>query len=106
MDTNRIQVLVADDHAPFRNGLRALLRSAADMQLIGEATTGDEAIALAAQLQPDVVLMDLHMPGVNGIDATRRILQSSPHISILVITMFDDDDSVFAALQAGARGTC
>lgn len=102
MDT--IRVLIADDHAPFRDGLRALLRSESDMEMIGEAATGEEAIIQAAMLQPDVILMDLHMPGVNGIAATQTILTTSPHISILVLTMFEDDDSVFASLQAGARG--
>lgn len=101
---DRIRVLVADDHAPFRDGLRALLRSEADIEMIGEAATGREAITQAADLQPDVILMDLHMPEGNGIEATRTILATSPHISILVLTMFEDDDSVFAALQAGARG--
>ena len=104
MDTNRIQVLIAEDYAPFRNGLRALLYSTPDMHLVGEATDGDDVIALAEQLQPDVIVMDLQLPGVNGIEATRRILHTSPHISILVLTMYDDDDSVFAALQAGALG--
>lgn len=99
-----IRVLVADDHMPFRDGLRALLRSEADIEMIGEAATGREAITQAADLQPDVILMDLHMPEGNGIEATRTILTTSPHISILVLTMFEDDDSVFAALQAGARG--
>lgn len=101
MDATR--VLIADDHPVFRFGLRALLNGAPEMEVVGEATTGDEAIALAASLEPDVILMDLNMPAVNGIEATRRILQRSPHIAILVITMFDDD-SVFAAMQAGARG--
>ena len=101
---DRIRVLVADDHAPFRNGLRALLRSEADIEMIGEAATGREAITQAVDLQPDVILMDLHMPEGNGIEATRTILATIPHISILVLTMFEDDDSVFAALQAGARG--
>jgi DNA-binding NarL/FixJ family response regulator len=101
VDTTR--VLIADDHPVFRFGLRALLNAAAEMEVVGEATTGDEAIALAASLEPDVILMDLNMPAVNGLEATRRILQRSPHIAILVITMFDDD-SVFAAMQAGARG--
>jgi len=101
---DRIRVLVADDHMPFRDGLRALLRSEADIEMIGEAATGREAITQAADLQPDVILMDLHMPEGNGIEATRTILTTSPHISILVLTMFEDDDSVFAALQAGARG--
>ena len=99
-----IRILVADDHAPFRDGLRALLETVPDAEVVGEATTGDEAIALAASLQPDVILMDVKMPGLNGIEATRHILSTSPHISILVVTMFEDDDSVFAALRAGARG--
>lgn len=99
-----IRVLIADDHAPFREGLRALLRSEADIESVCEAATGREAIERVADLQPDVVLMDLHMPDGNGIEATHAILASSPHVSILVLTMFEDDDSVFAALQAGARG--
>ncbi len=72
--------------------------------MVGEAGTGDEAIALATHLQPDVVLMDLHMPGRNGIEATRRLVGTHPHIGILVLTMYEDDDSVFAAMRAGARG--
>src|SRR5574341_1121012 len=102
MDT--IRVLVADDHSPLREGLRALLQSVPDLEVVGEAATGEEAIALAASQQPDVILMDIKMPGINGIEATRRILHTSPHISILMLTMFEDDDSVFAALRAGARG--
>lgn len=99
-----IRVLIADDHPHFREGLKALLRSASDLEVVGEAGDGEEAIRLASRLQPDVILMDLYMPGTGGIEATRRILHTSPHISILVISMFEDDDSVFAALQAGARG--
>ena len=99
-----IGILIADDNVAFREGLRALLQSAPDMEVVGEAATGDEAISLAATLQPDVILMDVKMPGLNGIEATRRILHTSPHISILVVTMFEDDDLVFAALRAGARG--
>lgn len=98
------RVLIADDSVPFREGLSALLLSASDLQVVGEAADGDEAITLAAELQPDVILMDLDMPGTGGIEATRRVLNTSPHISVLVISMFEDDDLVFAALQAGARG--
>lgn len=99
-----IRILITDDHAPFRTGLRALLRSSPDLEVVGEAGTGEQAIAQAEALQPDVILMDLNMPDMNGIEATRAIVSTSPHISVLVITMFEDDDSVFAALQAGARG--
>jgi DNA-binding NarL/FixJ family response regulator len=99
-----IRVLIADDHPHFRDGLRALLLSAPDLEVVGEAGDGEQAIALAAEHQPDVILMDLNMPGVSGIEATRRILLTSPHIAILVISMFEDDDSVFTALQSGARG--
>ena len=97
-------ILIADDHADFRDGLRALLESVADLELVGEAAMGEEAVTLAARLQPDVILMDINMPGLNGIEATRRILHTSPHISVLMLTMFEDDDSVFAAVRAGARG--
>ena len=99
-----IRVLIADDHPLFRDGLRVLLDSVADTAVVGEARDGDEAIALAAALQPDVILMDLKMPGPNGIEATRRILATHPAIGIVVVTMFEDDDSVFAAMRAGARG--
>jgi DNA-binding NarL/FixJ family response regulator len=99
-----IRVLIADDHPHFRKGLRALLSSATDLEVVAEAGDGERAISLATELQPDVIIMDLHMPGVGGIEATRRILRSSPHISVLVLSMFEDDDSIFAALQAGARG--
>jgi DNA-binding NarL/FixJ family response regulator len=81
-----------------------LLESVPDMQVIGETTTGDEVLAQATTLQPDVILMDIKMPGINGIEATRRILQTSPHIRVLILTMFEDDESVFAAIRAGARG--
>ncbi len=98
-----IRILIADDHPVFRFGLRALLQAEAGMEVIGEATTGEEAIERAAALAPDIILMDINMPGINGIEATRRILAQHPHIGILVITMFDDD-SLFAAVRAGARG--
>ncbi len=100
----KIRVLVADDHTMFRDGLRALIASAPDAELVGEAATGEEAIVRAASLQPDLIVMDLQMPILNGIEATRQIVRTSPHIKILVVTMFDDDHSVFAAMQAGARG--
>ena len=99
-----IRILIADDHPLFRDGLRALLESIPDMQVIGEAATGEDVLAQAHALQPDVILMDIKMPGVNGIEATRRILQTSPHMRILMLTMFEDDGSVFAAVRAGARG--
>ncbi|MFI5913320.1 response regulator [Dactylosporangium sp. NPDC051541] len=101
---SQISVLVADDHAPFRAGLRALLSTVDDVVLAGEAADGATAVAEAARRQPDVVLMDLNMPGVDGVEATRRIVSASPHIGVVVLTMLDDDDSVFAALRAGARG--
>ncbi len=99
-----IRILIADDHPLFRDGLRALLESVPDMQVIGEAMTGNEVVVQATSLQPDVILMDIKMPVLNGIEATRRILQTSPHIHILILTMFEDDESVFAAVRAGARG--
>ena len=104
MDQDNIRVLIADDHTLFRDGLRALLASAPDTELLGEAATGQEAISLAASLQPDLIIMDLQMPVINGVEATRQIVETSPHINILVVTMFDDDHSVFAAMRAGARG--
>jgi DNA-binding NarL/FixJ family response regulator len=100
----RIRLLIADDHAFYRQGVRAMLVDVPELEVIGEAATGEEVVTQAAALQPEVILMDLKMPGMNGIEATRRILATSPHIQILVITMFEDDDSVFAAMRAGARG--
>jgi DNA-binding NarL/FixJ family response regulator len=102
MDTLRI--LVAEYHPLFRKGVISLLSSVPEFEVVGEAKTGEEAVARATQLQPDVVLMDLQMPEVNGIEATRRILQESPSVRILVVTLFEDEDSVFMALRAGARG--
>ena len=99
-----LRVLVVDDNAQFRSGLRALAASAPDVELVGEAASGQEAVTLAERLQPDVVLMDISMPGLNGLEATRRIVRVSPHIGVLMLTMLEDDDSVFQAMQAGARG--
>ncbi len=99
-----LRVLVADDHPMFRDGLRALLASAPDAELVGEAITGEEAISLATELQPDVILMDVQMPGVGGIEATRQVVQDNPHVRVLVVTMFEDDATVFRAMRAGARG--
>ncbi len=99
-----IRLLIADDSQPFRVGLRALIKATPDMTLIGEATDGRQAIALAERLQPDIILMDLMMPSINGIEATRAIVHTSPHIGILVLTMVENDESLFAAMQAGARG--
>jgi DNA-binding NarL/FixJ family response regulator len=104
VSVGQIRVLIADDHPFFRDGLRVLLEATPDTELVGEATDGEEAMALAATLQPDVILMDLRMPGMGGIEATRKILSESPHIGIVVVTMVEDDDSVFAAMRAGARG--
>jgi DNA-binding NarL/FixJ family response regulator len=101
---DRIRVLIADDHPLFREGLHGLLDSLADTEVVGEATTGAEAIHEAKTLQPDVILMDIKMPGINGLEATRQIVAASPHISILMVTMLEDDESVFAAMRAGARG--
>ena len=99
-----LRILVAEDHPLFRKGMISLLSSVAEFEVVGEATTGEEAVACAAELQPDVVLMDLQMPNVNGIEATRRIVSESPSIRILVVTLLEDDESVFMALRAGARG--
>lgn len=99
-----IRVLIADDHTLFRDGLRALLASIQDVEVVGEASSGKEAVRLAVEHQPDVILMDIQMPDPNGVEATRQILRASPHIGIIALTMFQDDDTVFAMMHAGARG--
>ena len=98
------RILIADDHALFRYGLRAMLSSVPEFEVVGEAATGEEAAARTAELRPDVVLMDIQMPVVNGIEATRRIVEGNPGVGVIVLTMFEDDDRVFAAMRAGARG--
>jgi DNA-binding NarL/FixJ family response regulator len=99
-----LTVIIADDHQFFRDGVRALLDAQPDMECVGEAATGEEVIRLSAELRPDVVLMDVQMPGMSGVEATRLIVSSSPQIRVLVVTMFEDDHLVFAAMRAGARG--
>jgi DNA-binding NarL/FixJ family response regulator len=99
-----IRVLIADDHTLFRDGLVALLNSVDDIIVVGTAEDGQKAVEQAAASQPDVILMDILMPELNGIEATRTIIQDSPHIGVIMLTMFEDDDSVFSAMRAGARG--
>ncbi len=100
----RIRVLLADDHELFTTGLQALLATEPDIELVGVATNGTAAVSAAAATNPDVVIMDLQMPGLDGIEATRRILAAQPTIAVLVLTMFEDNDTVLAAMHAGARG--
>jgi DNA-binding NarL/FixJ family response regulator len=99
-----VRVLIADDHPLFREGMRGRLDRVGDITVVGEAASGDEAVELARELDPHVILMDIKMPGLNGIEATREIRQASPGVGVLVLTMFEDDDSVFAAMRAGAKG--
>lgn len=98
------RVLLADDHEAFRSGLAALLRTVDGIAVIGEASSGEDAVRLALETQPDVVVMDLNMADLDGIEATRRIVATSPHIAVLVLSMYEDDDQVFGSLKAGARG--
>lgn len=101
---DQLRILIADDHPLFRDGMHMLLDTLPDMEVVGEATTGEETVSMATVLQPHVILMDIKMPGISGIEATRRILQTNPQIHILVVTMFEDDASVFTAMRVGARG--
>jgi DNA-binding NarL/FixJ family response regulator len=104
MTDDVIRVLIADDHTLFRRGVRSLLSTVPEVEVVGEASDGDTAITLTAELAPDLVLMDLQMPGGGGLAAIRAITERSPTANVLVVTMFEDDDSVFAAIRAGARG--
>jgi len=99
-----IRVLIADDHALFREGVLAILKSVPDVEIIGEAGTGQEALTLASNLKPDIILMDIQMPDLNGVEATQRILKVQPDVGIIIVTMLEDDDSLFSAMRAGARG--
>jgi DNA-binding NarL/FixJ family response regulator len=103
-ETSKIRVLIADDHPLFRDGMHGLLDSVEETEVVGEAASGEEAVALAREVRPDVILMDLNMPGMNGIAATREVLSGDPNVGVLVVTMLEDDDSVFAAMRAGASG--
>ncbi len=99
-----VRVLVVDDHQLFREGVRALLDSLDGIEVVGEAASGSEALALAERALPDVVLMDVQMPDMTGLEATRRLLAAHPSVGVVIVTMFDDDETVFAAMRAGARG--
>jgi DNA-binding NarL/FixJ family response regulator len=99
-----VRVVVVDDHPLFRQGIGSLIRDSAETDLVGEGASGEDAIELCARRQPHVVVMDIHMPGLGGVEATRRIAQDHPDTAILMLTMMDEDDSVFAAMRAGARG--
>jgi DNA-binding NarL/FixJ family response regulator len=99
-----LRVVVADDHPLVREGMRAVLSTDPSVTLVGEAADGDRAVAVAVEQAPDVVVMDLQMPGLSGVEATRALADRAPEVAVLVVTMHEDDDSVFAAMRAGARG--
>ena len=99
-----LRVLVVDDHPLYRDGLVTAIAAMPDVEVVGDAGDGAAAVGMARELEPDVVVMDLHMPELNGIDATRRIVADRPDTAVLVLTMLESDDSVFAAMRAGARG--
>jgi DNA-binding NarL/FixJ family response regulator len=99
-----IRVVLVDDHPVFRHGLRALLGAVDDVEVVAEGADGADAVRLVEECRPEVVVMDLNMPGMTGVEATRRIVAAVPGTGVLVLTMFEDDESVFAAMRAGARG--
>lgn len=101
---SRIRLLLVDDQALFREGLRTLLELREDLEVVGEATNGEEALFMAARLRPQVVLMDLRMPVLDGVEATRRLRESHPECKVIALTTFDDDETVFDGLRAGAVG--
>jgi DNA-binding NarL/FixJ family response regulator len=99
-----IRALIVDDQMAFREGLRALLETSEDIEVVDDAASGEQALVMAPRLRPDVILLDLAMPGMGGVAATERLLEAMPHVRVLVLSTADDADSVFAALRAGARG--
>jgi DNA-binding NarL/FixJ family response regulator len=104
MKMENIRLFIADDHALFREGLQALFSATPGIEVVGEAASGEETVALAEQLQPDIILMDINMPGMGGMQAARRILSANPAIGVIMVTMLEEDASLFAAMRAGARG--
>jgi DNA-binding NarL/FixJ family response regulator len=101
---HKLRLAIADDHPLFRHGVRTIISTTTDLELVGEAVNGEEAVKLATEVAPDVFLMDIRMPGLNGIEATQKIIAARPDVRILILTMFRDDTSVFAAMRAGAKG--
>lgn len=99
-----IRVILAEDHALVREGTRHLLEASGEIVVVGEATNGEEAVAAVAHHRPDVAIIDIGMPGINGIEATRRIKASHPQVSVLILTVHDDDQFIFAVIEAGAAG--
>jgi len=104
MKMETIRLLVADDHALFREGLRALFSTTAGIEVVGEAADGAETVALADELRPDIILMDVNMPGMDGIQATRWVLRANPAVGVIMVTMVEEDATLFSAMRAGARG--
>ncbi len=102
--SDRISVVIADDHDVVRQGIRSLLGTISDIEVIAEAATGDDAVSIATELMPDVLLLDLQMPHGHGLDATRQITATLPRVAVVILTMYEDADSIDAALRAGARG--
>lgn len=99
-----MRILIVEDHPMFRDGLFKMLETVEGFEVVGEATSGEEAVELAEQLKPNIILMDINLPKLSGIEATKRIVKTIPDIGILILTMYDDDSSVFSAMRAGARG--
>jgi DNA-binding NarL/FixJ family response regulator len=100
----QLRIVIADDHPMVRDGLKMALLELPNAEVVGEAVSGTQTVDVAAAEQPDVIIMDINMPGVSGIEATRQIVRMSPHVAVLILTMLEDDDLVFAAIRAGARG--